>query len=225
MGKNYRNCTLLIIQTPPHSRLQEDPTRRKGLITNSSSSASTGLRIREKYGESISPSPNSEKQLVNFSPSKKKTPEDCSKVLPFLEECTDMDFFPLKNLSSITFLVLLPTSFSIVDFKPESLKTLSMLNLFTRPELLLSKDTSALEKAQLLPLHTWLGPKPRRKSTSLPFLHSKLTSLAGPPRRKTKEKIKEKKKLLDSNLIICRILIRINYLLIDLILSKIILSR
>jgi hypothetical protein len=55
------------------------------------------LRIRKKYGESILTYPNSERQQENFSLFKKKIPEDFSKVLPFLEECTDMVFLPMKN--------------------------------------------------------------------------------------------------------------------------------
>jgi len=77
---------------PQPSVLLEGLTRRKELIMNLSLLASTGLRIREKYGESILLFLNSEKQLDNFLLLKKKTQEDFSKVLPFSEECIDMVF-------------------------------------------------------------------------------------------------------------------------------------
>lgn len=56
-----------------------------------------GSKIKEKYGEFILLSPNSEKLLVNCLLFKKKTQEDFLKVQPFLEECTDMDSSPMKN--------------------------------------------------------------------------------------------------------------------------------
>jgi hypothetical protein len=44
------------------------------------------LKTKNKSGESSSLYPNSEKPQENFSHSKKKTPEDYSKELPYLEE-------------------------------------------------------------------------------------------------------------------------------------------
>jgi ribosomal protein S4 len=69
-------------------------------------SESTDSRIRKKYGEYISLSPNSERQLESSLLLKKKTLEDFSKVLPFSEECIVMVSSPMRNSSSITCLGL-----------------------------------------------------------------------------------------------------------------------
>ena len=169
---------------------------------NSSSSASTGSRINEKFGESISPSPNSERQLVNSSPLKRKTQGDCLKELPSLEECTDMVSSPPKNSNSIMCWVWLSTNSSIADSKPELPRMHSTQSLCIKPDALSSRDTSVSERTWWTAPHSWWEPNRRRRSTWLPSPHSKRTSQAEPQRRKTKEKIKESKRKLDSNLII-----------------------
>ena len=142
MGKNYRNCTAILIQIRPPSRLQEDPTKKKGLITNSSLSASTASRIREKYGECISPSPSSEKQPESSSPSRKKTPGGSSKAPPSSEECTATVSSPPRNSSSITCSASLSTSSSTADCKPEFHKMHSTPSRSIRQDASSSKDTS-----------------------------------------------------------------------------------
>ena len=74
---------------------------------NYSLSESMVLRIKEKYGEYILLSPNSERQPESYLLLKKKILEDFLKVLPFLEECTDMVYYQQSNLNSITFSVWL----------------------------------------------------------------------------------------------------------------------
>ena len=64
--------------------------KNKESILSYNSSANTDWKIKEKYGEHIWLSPNSERQPDNFLLCNKKTPEDCSKELPFSEEWTDM---------------------------------------------------------------------------------------------------------------------------------------
>ena len=83
MGKNYRNCKNVFTKIPQPSRLREDPSKRKESITSCNWLASTVSRTNVRSGESICYWPNSEKLPVNYLPSKKKTPEDFSKALPF----------------------------------------------------------------------------------------------------------------------------------------------
>ena len=64
------------------------------------------LKTKDKYGDAILPSPSSERLPENSSLCNKKTQEDFSKVLPFLEEWTDMVSLPMNNSSSITSWVL-----------------------------------------------------------------------------------------------------------------------
>ena len=164
MGKNYRNCTCLFTQTQPPSRPPEGLTKRKELTTNSSSSANTGLKIKEKYGESILLFPNSERQLVSSLLSKKKTPEDFSKVLPFSEECTDMVFFQQKNSNSITSSVWPLINSLTVDCKLEFPRMLSTQNPSIKLEPLLSNAILESARAWSPHLHTWWGLRQKRRS-------------------------------------------------------------
>ena len=154
MGKNYRNCNLSSLsQIPPPSILQEDPSKRKESTMNFNWSVSTVWKIREKYGDAISPCPNSERPPENSSLCNKKTQEDSSKVPPFSEECTDTVFWPTKSSSSITFWVWLWTRSWTGDFKLEFSTKDSKPSPFIRQESWSDKDTSESERTwSTLPL-------------------------------------------------------------------------
>ncbi len=188
MGKSYRNCNSCLIQTDQPSTPPEGPSRRKESITNYNLSANMASRTKEKSGEFISSSPNSEKQPESFLPSKKKIPEDCSKALPSSTECTDTDFSPKKNSNSITSSVSLSTNSWTRDFKPVSIKKDSKPNPSIKPESSFTKDTLKSARISLTPTSSLLEPPQRRKSTSHLFLLSRQRSPAEPAARKIKEK-------------------------------------
>lgn len=134
MGKNYRNRNIVVMQTRPLSRLHDDPSKRKESITSCNWSANTALKTKDKSGECSYYWPSSERLLESCSHSKKKTPEDYSKVLPCSIVCTDMDCCRMRNSSSITFLVSLSTNSWTNVFRPVSIKKVSRPRASTKPE-------------------------------------------------------------------------------------------
>jgi len=151
-------------------------------------SANTALKTRDRFGEFIFSSPDSEKQPESCSLLKKKIQEDCSRAPHFSTECTDTDSSPTRNSSSITFWVSPLTSFWTRDCKPESIKKASKQNLFIKQESWSTKDTSKSARTSSMPTNSWSGLHLRRRSIWPHFLPSKLKSPAEPAERKTKEK-------------------------------------
>lgn len=191
MGKNYRNRTFALIQTPPPSRPPEGLSKRKESTTSFSLSANTGWRIRDRSGECTSSSPNSEKQPDSCLLLKKRIREDCSKELPSSTECIGMVSSPTRNSSSITSLGLPSTNSSTSDSRLESTKKGSKQSPSTKQECWSTRDTSKSARAWWTLTNSWLEPALRRRSTWLPFLPSRQRSLAELAARKTKERKKK----------------------------------
>lgn len=151
-------------------------------------SVSTVSRTREKSGEFIYCSLDSERPLVSSLPLKRKTQEDFSKVPPFLTECIVMDSLPTRSSSSITFWVWPLTSSWTRDFKPASIKKVSKPNPSIRLEFSSTKDTSRSARISSMLINFLSELHQRRRSTLLPSLPLKLKRPAEPAERKTKER-------------------------------------